>query len=146
VCACAGRAVVELTKARSNAARMSVCVCWACCGRTYQGEVERSAHECVRVLGVLRSNSPKRGQTQCLACGRPYISTFERKDPKTKIKLKNFTRISKHKTHTTYKIFTTKYLQKYLHKQNKIFIQNIYTNKIKYLYKQNKIFTQTPPT
>jgi hypothetical protein len=90
-------------------------------------EVERSAHECVCVLGVLRSNSPKRGQTQRLACGRPYISTFERRDPKTKVKIKKNLQESQNTKHTLHTRFLqqkrTKYLQKYLHKQNKIFIQ-----------------------
>jgi hypothetical protein len=136
VCACAGRAAVELTKARSNAARMSVYVCWACCGRTHQGEVERSAHECVRVLGVLRPNSPRRGRTQCPACGRPYISTFERRDPKTKIKIKRF--------YKNLKTQNTHYIQDFYNKNEQNIYKNIYTNRIKYLYKQNKIFTQTP--
>jgi hypothetical protein len=56
--------------------------CNGLCVRTYRVSSTASVPECVRVLGVLRSNSPRRGRTQRPACGRTYISTFERRDPK----------------------------------------------------------------
>jgi hypothetical protein len=66
----------------SSTASVPECVlCWVCRGRTYHGKVERSARGCV-LAGVLQSNSPRRGQTQRAECGRTYISTFERSDPK----------------------------------------------------------------
>jgi hypothetical protein len=53
----------------SSTASVPECVlCWACRGRTYHGKVERSAHGCV-LAGVLRSNSPRRGQTLRAECG-----------------------------------------------------------------------------
>jgi hypothetical protein len=116
VCACAGCAAVELTTVRSNAARMGVC--WlGCCSRTHQGEVKHSVQNAVERTSV-RSNT----ETQ----NKP-------KKNYTRITIKIYTKITKHKT-----CYKTRFLQqkrtKYLHK-----------HKIKYLHKQNKIFTQTPP-
>jgi hypothetical protein len=116
-------------------------LCWACRGRTYHGKVERSAHGCV-LAGVLRSNSPRRGQMQRAECGRTYISKFEHRDPKSakktiqEKKLKIYTKMTKHAIKQDF----------YNKNEQNIYTntkQNIYTNKIKYLHKHQIKYLQT---